>query len=285
MSATKNMDMAGHIVQHILSRWKGRSRLMEGMALFYWTKVAGPDIARKTQAEKMMAGTLWIRTNDPTLAHHLTFLVPKMIEKYQAIMGPKIVRGIRFVVGQIEMVEPEPVLQSERTPLPEFILEAAAIIEDDKLRSSFLRAAQNSLNKETLNREKGWKTCSCGILTEDGDNCPHCQRKEDEEKKTLLFFFLTRHPELSWEESRAYLPEIERIDWEKAKQGMRQKYENQLRILVMDIRKSKKGNISVLIEPTRKYLSFGGGEKEIQHLIGIDNWNSIRDDIKLNATC
>lgn len=276
MSTAKDSRRVGDICKHILRKWKGRSRLLEGMALFYWPKIAGPEIARKTRAERMMAGTLWIRTDDPTLAHHLTFLNSKMVDEYAKSMGPNIVRGIRFVVGQIEKEEYEPEIQVDAIQLPEYILESAAAIEDENLRSSFIRTAQNSLISDELRRQKGWKRCSCGILTEYGEYCAECQRREDEEKSGLLYFFLARHPELPWEEALPYLPGIERYEWEKARLKLQQKYEENLRILTLNMRKSRKYDFPSLIEPAKKYLVCGGSIKNLKYVIGMDCWKEIQ---------
>lgn len=275
MSTAKDSRRVGDICQHILRKWKGRSRLLEGMALFYWPKISGPDIACKTQAEKMMAGTLWIRTDDPTLAHHLTFLIPKMMDGYAKMMGPNIVRGIRFVIGQIEKENKESEVQVKEVQIPSSIMESAATIEDENLRSSFIRTVRNSLISDELRLQKGWKRCSCGILTEHVEYCPECQRKEDEERRGLLFFFLSRHPEFPWEEARPYLPGIDRSEWEKARLKMQQKYEEYLRIQVLKMRKNKKFDPGSLCGPAIKYLACGGSEKNLQHIIGLDFWKEV----------
>jgi hypothetical protein len=280
LSVTNRGLWVGQICKGIFQNWRGRSRLMEGLALYYWPRVAGADIARKTHAERMMAGTIWVRTNDPTLAHQLTFLVPKILMEYERLMGRRFVQSVRFVTGYIPI---DTTIAEEKAEIeveiPASIKESAAAIEQEELRSTFLRTVGKALQKEYDLRQKGWKPCSCGILTEDGSLCDICRRREEEEKRDVILFYITRYPQRSWEEASQVIPELTRHDWEQARRDLRVKYESQLRSMALTIRKSKKKDqkeLYAFYEPAQHYLLFGGEEKDLAHLIGVDLWNELK---------
>ncbi|HEX2953175.1 MAG TPA: hypothetical protein VHR47_04235, partial [Bacillota bacterium] len=179
--------------------------------------------------------------------------------------------------GYIDIRE-QPAKNSEKieVDIPISIMESAAAIENDNLRSAFLRTAQKAYQREYDLRQKGWKPCSCGILTEDGSLCYVCRQREEEEKRDVILFFISRYPNRSWEEAAALIPDLTHHDWERARRDLRDKIENQLRSSALSIRKNRRKDLNPLIEPAKRFLLLGGEEKDLGHIIGIDLWNELQ---------
>lgn len=269
------------IIRTLIKNWKGYGRIIEGLVLYYWPKAIGKTIADRTSPQRLFGGTLWVRTEDASLAHQLTFLVPKILRNYEGLIGKGIVKNVRFEIGQMEKENKE---NNEDEVFPEYQmdearLQAAASIEDEELRKKFLRVAQKATNKENFYRNKGWKKCSCGILTKTDGLCFECQRKEEEEKTLLINYFLANHPDMKFDDIKKQISSIDQEQWEKIKTLMRQRTEDFLVLRSREIRKEKKIKekyVRELAEPANRYIKLGGKAKILPSKVGLDIWSMLQ---------
>lgn len=76
-----------------------------------WTKVAGAELARFTQAKRFRDGVLWVEVADSETAMHLNYQRQHFLAAYRDKFDIKNLRDIRFSVGiaQDTAKEPEPV--------------------------------------------------------------------------------------------------------------------------------------------------------------------------------
>ena len=267
-------------IKMLIRDWKGYSRIMEGMAVYYWPKVIGPSLAEKTMAERVRGGILWVKTDDSALAHQLSLFSSKIVQEYRRFLGEGVVKSVRFTIGHVPIRdevdgEYKKSLKSSNTPLSPHIIESAENIKDPELRSRFMSLVQKSENRRTFLINKGWKTCHCGIMTEDGDTCPFCRRKEQEEIHSELCFMLKRNPCTKWEEANKNIPRSNIKDYNKAKHIVKQKIEESLMLGSKEMRRGIRKNKDFLVKLGIEFMQLGGDEKKLIHLVGIDIWKKI----------
>src|SRR5690554_3425470 len=102
-----NYKTLGQIYREVIKEWKGYGRIKEGLALYYWPQVAGKDLEKKTEAQRVSNGILWIKCKDPSLSYNLNFFKREIIKKYKEILGAGVIRSVRIVVGEMEEAPPE----------------------------------------------------------------------------------------------------------------------------------------------------------------------------------
>ncbi len=61
-----------------------------------WREVVGEPLAARTRPLRMQGKTLWVYVEDAVLQHHLSFLVPKMLERLREIAPGSTIDSIRF---------------------------------------------------------------------------------------------------------------------------------------------------------------------------------------------
>lgn len=89
------------ICHGILAGVPGGEKIKEGLALYFWPKVIGKELAAKTRAVRIKDGTLWVVSPDPVLVQNLTFYKKQIIKKYVKVMGLMVVRSVRIITGEI----------------------------------------------------------------------------------------------------------------------------------------------------------------------------------------
>ena len=73
-------------------------QLAEYRAVTLWSKVAGEQISKHTQAEWIDKGELIVRVDSHVWIQELTFLKPEIIKRLNADLGNEIVKDIRFIL-------------------------------------------------------------------------------------------------------------------------------------------------------------------------------------------
>lgn len=71
-------------------------RTREAQALWLWPQLLGDDLAREARALKLTAGTLWVSTSSPALAHQLHLERGRLMQRLNTMIGSPAVREIRF---------------------------------------------------------------------------------------------------------------------------------------------------------------------------------------------
>nr|WP_188845702.1 DciA family protein [Thermus composti] len=104
------------VIPEALKRAGGKERLKRGMVLAFWKEVAGPGLARFTEAVALEEGTLVVVVPDPVAAHQLTYARLALLKRYEERF-PGMVREIRFQVGRVEPPPPEPVPEDKEKAL------------------------------------------------------------------------------------------------------------------------------------------------------------------------
>jgi len=143
-----NTKTLAQIYQEVIKEWDGYGRLKEGLALYYWPRVAGKDLQGKTEAYRVKGGILWIKCKDPSLSYNLNFFKRQILKKYSKILGAGIIRSVRIVTGEIREETKEKIEKKKKkevTPPPEI-----ENIKDDKIKASFFKLYRSMGNKKCL---------------------------------------------------------------------------------------------------------------------------------------
>lgn len=191
------------IIEKFFSRNGGWQRLKGEMAVYYWPRVAGKEMAKKVQAVRFRSGFLLLLTENPALAHQLLMMKADILHKYQQLLGLGIIKDIKVKVGSLQQ-SPE---SGEHHDLCfELNKEEAAAIEqcereisDSVLAEKFASFMQRSfLKKKEIKANGGGNCYSCGVAVEAGFTyCPCCERKVHEEVAAYIQYKIKRNPRLT----------------------------------------------------------------------------------------
>lgn len=144
----------GEVYREIIERMPGHGRLKEGLALYYWPRVAGKELQEKARAERVKNGILWVKCPDPAFSYNLNFFKKEIIKKYRRILGSGVIRSVRIVTGEIEILQynegkkgfrKSVLMPRQEDPPPEI-----KVVEDSGLKKAYIRFYNicRSLKKE-----------------------------------------------------------------------------------------------------------------------------------------
>lgn len=148
------------------------------MALYYWPRIIGEQLADKVEAERLSNGILWLKTVDPSLTQNLIFFKKQIIRKYNRILGSRTIRSVRIVTGEVrtkkkndDQQRPLELKEEFEVKLPESI----NTIKDEELRDAFSRFFRYHFSLRERRLMNGSKECKvCGRLYEENTTCS-CQ--------------------------------------------------------------------------------------------------------------
>ena len=64
-----------------------------------WEALVGPQLAASTRPLSVDGEVLWVYVDDATLRHHLTFLVPRLLERIRQTAPESRITTIRFTLN------------------------------------------------------------------------------------------------------------------------------------------------------------------------------------------
>jgi hypothetical protein len=170
------------IVENVLRRTGSWKRMKAELSVYYWPRVVGMEISQNVLAERYFNGYLYVKTESATLAHQLTMMNTDIIKRYQSILGPNILKGVRIKVGSI----PRNVRKKEtdcqvklRDDEVKMITESCQSIADPELAKSFQKLMEHSfLTKHQKEAEGGGRCLSCDVSIDSFYRyCPVCEVK------------------------------------------------------------------------------------------------------------
>lgn len=99
------------ICRELIERIPGPGRVKEGLALYFWPRVAGKELAAKAKAERVKSGILWVKCPDPAFSYNLHFFKKEILQKYRRFLGEGVIRSVRIVTG--EVADPLPAAEED----------------------------------------------------------------------------------------------------------------------------------------------------------------------------
>lgn len=183
------------IIEQLFRRNGGWKRLQGELSVYYWPRIAGSEIGDKTEPTHFRNGYLYIKTDNPALAHQLSFFSAEIVKRYHQQLGLENLKGIKIRIGAItgkatvpQASDPAGELSaSERN----WITSCAEQISDPQLAKRF---------KETMSRfylqhhrilADGGKHClACqAVIDARYSYCPCCERKIIQETEAYFEYF------------------------------------------------------------------------------------------------
>jgi hypothetical protein len=182
----------GLIVEGFFRRNGGWTRIKGELSVYYWPRIAGSELANKVEAVQFREGYLYLQTENPALAHQISLMNYDIIKKYQKVLGPGIIKGIKIRIratsGRLNSLREEKkeiLLNSEEETL---INSCCQKINDPELADKFNHFMKISYLSRKEKQETGGHSCpSCGtVISLEFRFCPCCERRVKEEMKDYM---------------------------------------------------------------------------------------------------
>jgi hypothetical protein len=120
------------------------AKLDEHRLMADWAQTVGPQIAAHTAPRDVRGKVLWVVVDSSTWLHELTLLKPLLLEK----IGPRVrtatIQDVRFVIGEVPVLETVPTRR--QTPVNSLLPEDEAAVDravsaltDSEIRESARR--------------------------------------------------------------------------------------------------------------------------------------------------
>ncbi len=166
-----SVNVFNKIIENYLKRNGSWTRMKGELAVFYWPKIAGFDLAQKVEAVRYQDGALFLKTDNPALAHQLTLMSMDIVKRYQKVLGRGVIRNIKLKVAPIQITAEEKKVVAPELPLNHqeewFIQECAQEIKDPDLEARFTQMMRKSLQNTKRKEMEGYRRCArCGTLTD-----------------------------------------------------------------------------------------------------------------------
>ncbi|HEY8464746.1 MAG TPA: DUF721 domain-containing protein [Bacillota bacterium] len=179
------------IIENIFRRNGSLKRLLAGLSVYYWPRVAGEPLAKEVIAVRCSNGYLYLKTESPTLAHQLLLMNPEIIQRYRSLLGCQIIKGIKIKIGSIGKVEATPEIPAEPgldEQEQKFIAANCEAIKDPELAQHFKGLMEKSFQARHRLQAEGAGFClSCNVLIDPAYSyCPVCEIKLKDEILSYL---------------------------------------------------------------------------------------------------
>lgn len=192
------------IIEQLFKKNGGWKRLQGELSVYYWPRIAGSEIADKTEAVYFRNGYLNIQTDNPALAQELSLLSTEILERYNQKLGRGAIKGIRVKIGAINKKQKTPVeaVNPDVKPMSstqrEIIDRCIAEIHDPELAKVVSRTMSQAFAHNQQILDSGGHPCrSCqAIIEEEFEYCPCCEKKIKEETKAYLDYLKKNNKEL-----------------------------------------------------------------------------------------
>jgi hypothetical protein len=194
-------SLCSTIIENAFRRSGSLKRLKAELSVYYWPRVAGPEIAKNVIAERYFNGYLYLKTESATLAHQLTLMNSDIIRRFRNILGPKAIKGLRIKVGSIT-TSLKTVLPENKVKLNEseqrFIETNCETITDPELAFSFKAMMEKAFFNRHKKQADGGNFCrSCNVVIDSVyDYCPVCELKIKEEILCYLNYLKQNHQQI-----------------------------------------------------------------------------------------
>jgi len=182
------------IIEGYFQRNGGWLRLKGDLAVYYWPRVAGSEIASKVTAFRVSDGFLYLRTDNAALAHQISLLNFDIIKKYKKLLGANLIKGVKIKIGPID-----PKLNKKRKNEVEIKLNfeeeqmiekcGHQISEPDLAVKFTMLMKKHYVLKRKMEADGGQRCRVCNIVIEpDLAYCPCCERQIKEENAAYMKF-------------------------------------------------------------------------------------------------
>jgi hypothetical protein len=141
-----------------------------------WTRLQG-----ELAAVRYQDGSLFLRTENPALAHQVSLMSLEIIKRFQRLLGKRVITSIKIRIAPLsnpaKPAPPPKAAQSLSADEEKFIQECGQEIADPELEARFALVMRKHLtNVKQKQAELPGKCKRCGVPVEaDYDLCSCCQ--------------------------------------------------------------------------------------------------------------
>ena len=172
-----------NIIEKIFKQNGGWSRIKGELSVYYWPRVAGPEIAGKVEAVRYYNGFLYLQTENPALAHQVSLFSLDIVKRFHRVLGKGVVKGIKVRIGPVALKQRRISLPKKDFPLTEgeqkMVHDCAARLKDPDLAENFSKLIKAFYqNQKHVLAEGGHRCSNCQtVISEEYLYCPSCQIK------------------------------------------------------------------------------------------------------------
>lgn len=193
------------VIESFFRRNGSLKRLRAELSVYYWPRIAGVEIAKNVVAVRYFNGYLYLKTENPTLAHQLTMMNPDIVQRYRQLLGPDVIKGIKIKIGSISSEQSE--VKTEKVIYLEkeeelFIEKNCQQIKDPEVAECLRRLMQKSFEAKHRIKEEGGGCClSCNVTIEPNQSyCPVCEIKLKDEMLSYINYLKKNNREVNLSE-------------------------------------------------------------------------------------
>ncbi len=149
------MDSITKLLPNLIRLSQNNEEMCQGASFVAWRIVVGEAITRISTPQRLVRKTMVIAVIDEIWRKQLMEISSPILFKLNKLLGTAMVTSLEFFVDPLAVTSAEPPIP---TPTPDTftidsqLLDSAAQIKDDKLRTSFLKAASKYLQIQTQNQ-------------------------------------------------------------------------------------------------------------------------------------
>jgi predicted nucleic acid-binding Zn ribbon protein len=92
----------GELLGQVVTRRRWGQRLETAAVFSLWDRLVGEETARRCEPVRVEGRTLVIRAESSTWATEITYLVDRILDKSEDVIGAGVIDDIRVVVGPLE---------------------------------------------------------------------------------------------------------------------------------------------------------------------------------------
>lgn len=138
----------------VLNRYGISKEIREHRILIHWDKVVGPRVATHTTPDALDKGCLWVRVDNSSWMHQLSFMNKEIIAKANELCDKEVVTSLRFHLGRRSSFAGDAISAAARIrrpkvperPMPspavghrlDSIIDEASGIDDEELRDAIV---------------------------------------------------------------------------------------------------------------------------------------------------
>lgn len=187
-------EPASDLLQQIFRRRGMATKILGARAIASWSEVAGPTVARDSRAVEFSGGVLTVWAREPSTAHTLQMLSPKLLEAMARKLGAPVVKRLRFQSGPIPSVTPQSAPADFGEDREALAAKLAAVelteaeraevdrltrgIDNETVRGWTRANVEARIRLDRVRADEGWRPCeACGVLADPtrGGLCASCE--------------------------------------------------------------------------------------------------------------
>lgn len=208
-----------------------------------WEKIIGEALADKSEPLYIKEGTLFILVENSIWIQQMQFLRRNIVENVNSFLEGIYVERITFKQGKkrtnskiCQEEDGSPEIDIENIILDREdiyrIKKAISHIKEDDLKVRFYNIMVKNRKKELALLMIGYKKCvNCGELFKGIYNiCINCELNIKKKRRAMVLSFLKKNPSFSLEESKIYIPDLKKEEYEKQKTILKDRIFKEIRI-------------------------------------------------------